>query len=143
MPQHSKSVTIMSSTGASHNVTSQGIQYDSFYGYTDGLGTFQAIYDNFVGRFRIQATLSIDPTEADYFDVIPQNVEISGSPNTPVNHGWNSQGFVEFSVENPGIGGAMYVIQGNYTHVRVLLDRSYLPQDGTNYGQIQRVLLSS
>lgn len=133
----------MSSTGASHNVTSQSIQYDSFYGYTDGSGTFQAIYDNFVGRFRIQATLSIDPTEADYFDIIPQNVEVSGSPSTPVNHGWDSQGFVEFSAENPGTGGAMYVIQGNYTHVRVLLDRAHLPQDGTDYGQIQRVLLST
>lgn len=66
----------MSSTGEDFNVTSPEIQYDSYYGYTDGVGTLQVFYDDFVGRLRLQATLDLDPVDSDWFDVVPQNVVI-------------------------------------------------------------------
>ena len=177
MPQHARSVTVLGSTGDNHNVTSEGIQYDSYYGYTDGLGTLQVMYDNFIGKFRIQGTLSVEPTDTDYFDIVPQNVVIvrgdgllddgtqtqyvvtqnsltnelgfvvsqttTGYVSVPAGQEWHADGYIQFTSDNSGSGGAMYVIRGNYTHVRVKVDRTDLPEDGTDYGQIQRVLLSS
>lgn len=132
-----RSVTIMGSTGTNMNVIGTPIQGDSYYGYTDGLHTFQVTYDQYVGRFRIQATLAMNPGDADWFDVIPH--ETSGTA-------WNPAGYVQFNSNNPGLGSEAYTFQGNFTYVRAFLDRYHIT-DGTtydsSYGQISRVILSS
>ena len=71
MPANERSVNILSSTGDNMNATSEQVRYDSWYGYTDGFGTLMTTYDGFVGKFVIEATLSLEPTEADWFGVIP------------------------------------------------------------------------
>jgi hypothetical protein len=73
MPANERSVNIMDSTGNNMNLKGHEVRYDSWYGYTDGFGTMMVTYDNFVGKFVIEATLSLEPTEADWFGVIPTN----------------------------------------------------------------------
>ena len=73
MPANERSVNIMDSTGDNMNQTGHEVRYDSWYGYTDGFGTIMTTYDKFVGKFVIEATLSLEPTEADWFGVIPLN----------------------------------------------------------------------
>ena len=65
-----RSVTILSATGTEMNKYSTVVKGDSYYGYTDGFHTIQVIYNQFVGRLRLQATLSLDPTASDWFDVV-------------------------------------------------------------------------
>lgn len=132
-----RSITIMGPTGNNMNVIGTAIQGDSYYGYTDGLHTFQVTYAQYVGRFRIQATLSMSPTENDWFDVIPQ--ETSGTA-------WNPDGYVQFNSNNPANKSEAYTFRGNFTWVRANMDRHHVADGATydpSYGQISRVILSS
>ena len=63
MPIDRRSVTLMSATGTDMNKYSDTVKGDSYYGYTDGIHTIQVVYSNYVGRFSIQATLSLTPTD--------------------------------------------------------------------------------
>lgn len=132
-----RSITIMGPTGNNMNVVGTPVQGDSYYGYTDGLHTFQVTYNQFVGRFRIQATLAMNPTENDWFDVIP---------DVTAGRAWNPAGYVQFNTNNPGLGSEAYTFQGNFTYVRAYMDRTHVADGVTydaSYGQINRVILSS
>ena len=137
MSLNRRSVQIMSSTGSAMNAQSPVIKADSYYGYTDGLHTIQVVYDQYVGRFRVQCTLSLEPVERDWFDVSLSSV--SGN-------GFNELGLIQYNVNNPANYTEAYTFQGNFTFLRVLMDRSYIG-DGTtydsSYGQIARVILSA
>ena len=58
MPINRRSVTIMSASGTEMNKYSETVKGDSYYGFTDGLHTIQVTYNQYVGRLRIQGTLS-------------------------------------------------------------------------------------
>ena len=48
---------------------SEKFRGDGFYNRADGFHTVQYVYTDFVGKIKIQATLSIDPQEKDWFSL--------------------------------------------------------------------------
>jgi len=138
MPVNRRSIQMLSATGTEMNKYSESVKGDSYYGYTDGLHTLQVSYNEYVGRFRIQATLSLDPTESDWFDIVP-DASLSGTT-------WNSIGFIQFNANDPATGSDAYTFQGNFAFIRVYMDREHVGDGATydsSYGQISRVILSS
>lgn len=140
-----KSVTMMSNTGTKWNVVGEPIRADAYYGYTDGLMTVQIIYQNFVGGFGIQGTLSLDPKPEDWF-------WIKLNPNSSIN-----DQFITFPLDpyaptgnNGGdIGCMAFSFIGNFVFLRAVLTRDYIqpvetsPQWQTwQYGEIDKVLMS-
>ena len=137
MPINRRSVTIMSATGTDMNKYSETVKGDSYYGFTDGLHTIQVIYNQYVGRLRIQGTLSLTPTDADWFDIVPTTT--SGSS-------WNPDGYIQFNANNPADLSEAYTFQGNFTFIRIYADREHVGDGVTydsSYGQVSRVILSS
>lgn len=137
MPINRRSVTIMGATGTEMNMYSEAVKGDSYYGYTDGFHTVQVTYNQYVGRLRIQGTLSLNPSSTDWFDILPTTT--SGS-------GWNPSGYVQFNTNNPADLSEAYSFQGNFTYIRVFMDRGHVGDGATYdpaYGQISRVILSS
>ena len=75
MPSNSE--TILSNQvhpGDSTNETVTGDKYkgDGYYGRSDGFHTAQINLTSFLGTIELQATLAIDPTEDDWFNVYSQ-----------------------------------------------------------------------
>lgn len=127
----------MSATGTEMNKYSTVAKGDSYYGFTDGLHTIQVTYNQYVGRLRIQGTLSLTPTDADWFDIVP--VTTAGTF-------WNPSGYVQFNANNPADLSEAYTFQGNFTFIRVYMDREHVGDGATydsSYGQVSRVILSS
>lgn len=60
-------------------VTSDAFRGDGYYSRADGFHTFQISTDSLSGTIVIQATLSIDPQEADWFSVYTQTYENSSA----------------------------------------------------------------
>jgi len=132
-----RSVTILSATGTEMNKYSIEVKGDSYYGYTDGFHTIQVTYNQYVGRLRLQATLSLEPGVDDWFDIVP-----SDTLGTSFNEG----GFVQFNANDPAQGSEAYSFSGNFTFIRVYMDREHVGDGATydpSYGQISRVILSS
>jgi hypothetical protein len=132
-----KSILVQSATGSTMNVTSSAVEGDSYYGYSDGLHTLAVKYNGFKGRVYVQGTLSLTPTEADWFNVqVPGGVSI------------NEGGYKQFpQTGTDGFTGMEgYNIVGNFAWIRLKFDRAHLG-DGTTYlaayGQIDSVRLSA
>jgi hypothetical protein len=137
MPVNRRSVTVMGSTGSAMNQLSEAIKGDSYYGYTDGLHTFQVIYNQYIGRFRIQATLSLEPTEDDWFDLLPVNT---------TGKRFNDLGYIQFNADDPADKSEAYTVQGNFAFLRAFCDRRHVGDGETydiSYGQISQVILSA
>jgi len=137
MPINRRSVTIMGASGTDMNKYSEVAKGDSYYGYTDGFHTIQVIYNQFVGRLRIQGTLSLNPIDSDWFDIVPSTT--SGSS-------WNPAGYIQFNANEPADLSEAYSFQGNFTFIRVYMDREHVGDGATydsSYGQVSRVILSS
>jgi hypothetical protein len=137
MPINRRSVTIMSASGTDMNKYSETVKGDSYYGFTDGLHTIQVTYNQYVGRLRIQGTLSLTPTDTDWFDIVPTSTS-GGS--------WNPAGYIQYNANNPADLSEAYTFLGNFTFIRVYLDREHVGDGATydsSYGQISRVILSS
>ena len=64
-----KSILVQSSTGSTMNLTTDKVEGDSYYGYSDGMHTIAIQYAAFKGRVTIEATLALTPTDADYFAI--------------------------------------------------------------------------
>lgn len=132
-----KSILVQSSTGSTMNLTTDKVEGDSYYGYSDGMHTIAIQYAAFKGRVTIEATLALTPTDADYFAIqIPGGTSVAAG------------GFKTFPTSGTDgfTGTEAYNIQGNFTYIRVKMDRSYLG-DGTtynsDYGSIAYVRLSA
>ena len=132
-----KSVLVQSSTGTTMNLTTTKVEGDSYYGYSDGMHTIAIQYAAFKGRVTVEGTLSLTPTDADYFPIqIPGGTTVTaGGYKT-----FPTSGTTGFS------GTEAYNITGNFTYLRVKMDRSYLG-DGTtynsDYGSIAYIRLSA
>jgi hypothetical protein len=142
MPVNRKSVQMMSASSINMNKYSTELKGDSYYGYTDGYHTIQVQYSNYVGRLRIQATLVLEPTSSDWFDIVidANNGLYAGS--TP----WNADGYVQFNASAPATGSEAYSFYGNFAWVRVYMDREHVGDGSTydtSYGQISRAILSA
>lgn len=132
-----RSVTILSATGTEMNKYSIEVKGDSYYGYTDGFHTIQVTYNQYVGRLRLQATLSLEPGVDDWFDIVPTDT---------LGTSFNEGGFVQFNANDPAQGSEAYSFSGNFTFIRVYMDREHVGDGATydpSYGQISRVILSS
>jgi hypothetical protein len=132
-----KSILMNSSTGSTMNLTTDKVEGDSYYGYTDGIHTIAVSYNAYKGRLFIQGTLALEPTDADYF-----NIQVQGG--LPASQG----GYKQFPVSGTDgfTGVEAYTVEGNFTYLRVKMDRSYLG-DGTtyltDYGSINYIRLSA
>jgi len=137
MPINRRSINILGSTGVEMNKYGTSVKGDSYYGYSDGYHTVQVLYNQFVGRLRIQATLSLEPSDSDWFDIVP---------STTAGTEFNSAGYVQFNSNNPADKSEAYTFQGNFTYIRVYMDREHVG-DGTtydsSYGSISSVILSA
>ena len=132
-----KSVLVQGSTGTNMNLTTSNVEGDSYYGYSDGMHTIAIQYAAFKGRVTIEATLALTPTDADFFPIqVPGGLPAaSGGYKT-----FPTSGTTGFT------GTEAYNIEGNFTYLRVKMDRSYVG-DGTTYlseyGSIAYVRLSA
>ncbi len=139
-----KSVVMMTNTGPNHNLTGDAKRGDSFFGRTDGLHTVQITVTNFTGRFGLQATLAVEPVEADWFD-INLNANNNVSSASPL---------ISFPINPAAPTGATgddatqaFTFIGNFVWLRAILDRSNIVEPSIlsptkDLGQIDRVLLS-
>ena len=132
-----KSVLVQGSTASNMNLTTTKVEGDSYYGYSDGMHTIAIQYAAFKGRVTVEATLSLTPADADYFPI-----QIPGGQSV------NSGGFKTFPTTGTDgfTGTEAYNINGNFTYLRVKMDRSYLG-DGTtyltDYGSIAYIRMSA
>ena len=143
MPIHRRNATILSSTGSNMNMTGMNVKADSYYGYVDGHHTIQLVYNNYIGRLKIQASLSLNPAETDWFDL--QETTVYGSV-TDQTTGYNPAGYIQFNANDPANGSQAYSVTGNFAYIRVNMDRAHVG-DGTtydpSYGQITQAILSA
>lgn len=100
------------------------VRGDGFYGYRDGMHTIGVSFTNFVGRIQIEATLEVNPAEADWFPIWLTAV-------TPYRQ------FPE--IKN---GTEAFSFQGNFVLLRFRKMRSYLSSSYTSVGDISKVMLS-
>jgi hypothetical protein len=137
MPINRKSILVQSGTGSNTNLTTDKVEGDSYYGYSDGLHTISISYNAFKGRIYFEGTLSLDPTESDWF-----NIQVFGGVSAA------SGGYKQFPVTGTAgkDGVEAYNVTGNFTYLRVKMDRSYLG-DGTtydaDYGALNYIRLSA
>lgn len=96
---------------------------DGYYGYRDGNHTLAVTFANFRGRIQIEATLDLNPTEADWFPIWLTN-------NAP---------YKQYN-ENK-TGSEAFTFQGNFVLLRFRKMRSYLT-DTLPAGNISKVMLS-
>ena len=144
MPINRRSINMLSATSTDMNKYSTEVKGDSFYGYSDGYHTFQVTYQQFVGRFRIQATLSLEPGDNDWFDIVADTSTYGSVTDQAV--AYNPLGYIQFNANDPAQGSQAYTVQGNFTYVRVYMDREHIGDGETydsSYGQIPRVILSA
>ena len=137
MPINRRSIILMSATGTEMNKYSDTVKGDSYYGYTDGYHTIQVTYDQFVGRLRVQATLLLEPTVDDWFDIVP--AETTGAAFNPL-------GYIQYNANDPASKSEAYSFKGNYAYLRIYLDREHVGDGATydnSYGQVSRIVLSS
>lgn len=102
---------------------SDAIRGDGYYGYKDGNHTISVTFDDFIGRYQIEATLDIEPTEADWFPI------------------WLTARAPYKEVTAPKRGTEAFTFQGNFVLLRFRKMRSYLT-DTTGIGDIAKVMLS-
>ena len=137
MPINRRSIILLSATGTDMNKYSDEVKGDSYYGYTDGYHTVQVTYEQFVGRMRVQASLMLEPTSDDWFDIVPS--ETTGQR-------FNENGYIQFNADDPASKSEAYSFKGNFAWIRLYMDREHVGDGSTydnSYGQVSRVVLSS
>lgn len=147
---YKKSVVMMSNTGKNFNLVGEPVKTESYYGYSDGFQTVQVIYNNFTGGFGIQGTLSLTPSESDWFwvrlDPTDREKKFIEYPKDPL----NPTASPSTNVPNVGdTGSDAFTFQGNFTFLRAVMTRDYItptPVADINndflMGSIDRVLIN-
>ncbi len=138
MPVNRRSVNILGSTGTTMNQTSNNVKGDSFYGYSDGWHTIQVIYNQFVGRFHVEATLATEPEDSDWSGIKPDVTN-----GTEISAGLS---YVQFNSNDPADGAEAYTFRGNFTYLRIRMDRAHVGDGETydsSYGSVSKVILSA
>lgn len=141
---------VLSDTGIEWNIVSEPIKAAGWYGRTTGLHTMSFTLRNFVGRVYVVATLENSPEDADrnggWFPICIGTSEVpwiefptvadSNKPVLPISkHGYQTTGtFCD-------------TFFGNFTYLKVGLDRDYLtttPEsaDTISVGKLETVLLN-
>lgn len=102
-----KSVLMLSNTSGNYKITGDKIRSDGWWGYTDGIHTVQVTYSNLYGQFGIEGTLSINPTENDWFPI-------------HLSDGVSQGPYASFNFES---GSRAYTFVGNFVFLRAKLHR--------------------
>jgi hypothetical protein len=84
-------------------LTSDKFKGDGYYGRSDGFHTVQYNVDGFIGSIVVEATLAIEPVDADWFTV-------SGTTHTSAS-----------DTDANNTGGFVYNFTGNYVWVRTII----------------------
>lgn len=100
------------------------VRGDGYYGYRDGTHTVAVTFANFVGRIQIEATLEVNPSEADWFPI------------------WLNAATPYRQINDLKNGTEAFTFQGNFVLVRFRKLRSYLGGSYTSVGDISKVMLS-
>lgn len=120
---------MLKNTGKLYNVVGNKIQADSYFGMTDGLHTVQASFKNFTGGFGIQGTLSLNPTDSDWFWIeLKQITDFDAMPfvTLPLNP-LAPTGNAGTGVAHVGdIREMAWTFSGNFTYLRAVVIRDYL-----------------
>lgn len=132
----SETVVLMPSTGDQTNIKGEAAQADGWFGFADGLHTVSFHVRDFTGRIKIQATLALEPTEDDWFDIwLTQD---SAYLQYPINH--------EYPTGNYGgdTGVKALNFKANVLWIRAVLDRRYLTSNESTlvHGSVQKIILS-
>ena len=102
----------------------QAIRADGYYGYAGGMHTVGFYLKNFKGRLLVDATLSDNPRESDWF---------------PIGLG---SGTIWHNVIGPESKIESFNIVGNFVYLRAKIQRSHLGQPAVELGVCERVTLS-
>ena len=102
---------------------SEPLRGDGYYGYRDGTQTLAVTFNNFIGRIQIEATLEINPSEADWFPVWMNRATPYKQYSTATN------------------GTESFSVRGNFVLIRFRKMRSYLSTT-SSVGDITKVMLS-
>jgi len=106
------------------NEVSLPLAAGGYYGSTSGLHTIAFTLRNFIGRIYVQATLASDPTEADWFPIKFQeccNFYIEFTDTKIYNPD------SEVTIYQHGVTGTFAEnVVGNFTYLRVGIDRNYI-----------------
>ena len=139
------SVMLLGSTNGVLNVTGSAVPVNGYYGISNTFHTISIEVSNFIGRVKLQGTISNCPQESDWFDLPIFNGNVwqeypinplapSAAPNSAGDSGTN---YLNFNV--------------NLIFVRCQIDRTYLPNyDPTNtdqdyinsFGIVSKILLA-
>ena len=106
------------------NQTGPATRADGYYGFANGMHTVAFYLKNFKGNLIIEATLSDNPAEADWF---------------PIGIGANT---TFYQVETPETRVESFNIVGNFVYLRAKIQRSHLGQPASALGTCERVVLS-
>jgi hypothetical protein len=122
---------MMTNTSGLYTKTGDAIRADGWWGNTDGLHTVQVKYINFKGFFKLEGTLSMTPTDSDWFPIYLNN----GNSISPC---------VEFDYET---GNIAFTFVGNFVHLRAKMIREEVfPEPDYSViltlGAIDKVLLA-
>ena len=106
------------------NEVSLPLAAGGYYGSTSGLHTIAFTLRNFIGRIYVEATLASDPTEADWFPIKFQeccNFYIEFTDTKIYNPD------SEVTIYQHGVTGTFAEnVVGNFTYLRVGIDRNYI-----------------
>ena len=138
---------MLSDTSQLWEVTGKKVKADAWYGNTDGIHTVSVQYSNFYGGFKIQGTLSLNPTEDDWFDIGLSSITGPGI-GPEIRYPRDTTSPTALNGGDTGIDAFTFV--GNFTFLRALLVRDYLgstPASNSeilelDVGAINKVLLS-
>lgn len=134
-----QSYELLIDTSGQFNVVGPALKGDGFYGFSDGLHTISVKLDNFTGRFFLEATLELHPTEDDWFPIMLTGtnpyVEYPINPHMPTgSHG--------------DTGMDSFVIEGNFVFIRAKINRDYVvptpitPEDLALLGSVTHALMN-
>ena len=101
----------------------QATRADGYYGFASGVHTVGFYVKNFVGRVYIDATISDNPGENDWFQIGLGNLD-----------------YYDFS--EPATRVETFNIVGNFVYLRARVKRSHLGQPVSALGTCERVVLS-
>ena len=117
-----RSLEILGNSGSDMNKTGDKAKSDSYYGYTDGIHSVSIKYSAFLGTVKLQATLSLNPSDTDWGDI---KLITKSTAHT---------------------GTEIHTFKGNYVYIRTVIDRSGVGDGSTYdsaYGAISQITLSN
>lgn len=121
-------VRLLDDTNQNVSITGGHFPGAGYYGTQKGIHTIVMHPSELIGRFFIEATLSLDPQDADWF---------------PILYDENQKPYIEYydPIDSPQV----WTLYGNYTYIRAGLDRSYfIPEpDLLSVGRILKVEMST